>query len=139
MSQIKEISEENKKGDDVLLAIAAGNRWPLVPNMSFEYVDLDIHEDLYQIIKYSCGELCSSSDQVNKVMRVWTTFLEPLLGIHLRAHGTKDADMVKSKRQTRKVGLECGGKRNNATAKGTPFFATLRLIDCRLSTQFSVV
>ncbi|CAD6273401.1 unnamed protein product [Miscanthus lutarioriparius] len=118
LSQIKEISEKNRTGDDVLLAITAGNRWPLVPNMSFEYVDLDIHEDLYQIIKYSCGELCSSSDQVNKVMRIWTTFLEPLLGIHLRAHGAEDADMVKSKRRTRKVGLSCGGKRNNATAKG---------------------
>jgi paired amphipathic helix protein Sin3a len=98
LSQIKEISEKNRTGDDVLHAITAGNRWPLVPNMSFEYVDLDIHEDLYQIIKYSCGELCSSSDQVNKVMRIWTTFLEPLLGIHLRAHGAEDADMVISKR-----------------------------------------
>ncbi|AQK79692.1 Paired amphipathic helix protein Sin3-like 3 [Zea mays] len=118
LSQIKEISEKNRKGDDVLLAIAAGNRWPLVANMSFVYLDMDIHEDLYQIIKYSCGELCNSSDQVNKVMRIWTTFLEPLLGIHHRAHGAEDADMVKSKRRTREVGLACGGKTNNAAAKG---------------------
>lgn len=108
----------------MLLAFAAGNRWPLGPNMSFEYGDLDIHEDLYQIIKYACGELCNSSDQANKVMRIWTTFLEPMLGIHLRAHGDEDKDMVKLKRRIRKVALACGGKRHNATSKGTHFLAT---------------
>jgi len=73
LAEIKEINEKKRKGDDVLLAVAAGNRRPIVPNVSFEYGDSDIHEDLYQIIKYSCGELCSSSDQVDKVMRIWTT------------------------------------------------------------------
>ena len=73
LAEIKEIHEKKRKGDAVLLAVAAGNRRPIVPNVSYEYVDSDIHEDLYQIIKYSCGELCSSSDQVDKVMRIWTT------------------------------------------------------------------
>ncbi|OEL14399.1 Paired amphipathic helix protein Sin3-like 3, partial [Dichanthelium oligosanthes] len=118
LAEIKEINEKKRKGDDVLLAVAAGNRRPIVPNMSFEYVDSDIHEDLYQIIKYSCGEVCSSSDQVDKVMRIWTTFLEPILGIQHRDHGTEDAGMVKAKSRTRKVGLACGEKRNKATANG---------------------
>ena len=73
LAKIKEINEKKRKGDAVLLAVAAGNRRPIVPNVSYEYVDSDIHEDLYQIIKYSCRELCSSSDQVDKVMRIWTT------------------------------------------------------------------
>ena len=119
MAEIKEINEKKRKGDAVLLAVAAGNRRPIVPNMSFEYVDSDIHEDLYQIIKYSCGELCSSSDQVDKMMRIWTTFLEPILGIQHRGHGTEDAGMVKAKSRTRKVSLACGEKRNNATSNGT--------------------
>ncbi|KAG2625202.1 paired amphipathic helix protein Sin3-like 4 isoform X4 [Panicum virgatum] len=119
LSEIKEINENKRKGDDVLLAVAAGNRRPIVPNMSFEYVDSDIHEDLYQIIKYSCGELCSSSDQVDKAMRIWTTFLEPILGIQHQGHGTEDAGMVKAKSRTRKVSLACGEKRNNATPNGT--------------------
>lgn len=102
----------------MILAVAAGNRRPIVPNMSFEYVDSDIHEDLYQIIKYSCGELCSSSDQVDKIMRIWTAFLEPILGIQHRDHGIEDAGMAKTKSRTRKVGLACGEKRNNATANG---------------------
>ncbi|KAG2616957.1 hypothetical protein PVAP13_3NG177532 [Panicum virgatum] len=119
LAEIKEINEKKRKGDDVLLAVAAGNRRPIVPNVSFEYVDSDIHEDLYQIIKYSCGELCSSSDQVDKVMRIWTTFLEPILGIQHRGHGTEDAGMVKAKSRTRKASLACGEKRNNATPNGT--------------------
>ncbi|CAL4902486.1 unnamed protein product [Urochloa decumbens] len=119
LAEIKEINEKKRKGDDVLLAVAAGNRRPIVPNMSFEYLDSDIHEDLYQIVKYSCGEICSSSDQVDKVMRIWSTFLEPILGIQHRDHGTEDAGMVKANSQTREFGLACGEKRNNATANGT--------------------
>ncbi|CAN6340946.1 unnamed protein product [Urochloa humidicola] len=119
LAEIKEINEKKRKGDDVLLAVAAGNRRPIVPNMSFEYLDSDIHEDLFQIVKYSCEEICSSSDQVDKVMKIWSTFLEPILGIQHRYHGTEDAGMVKAKGQTRKVGLACGEKRINATANGT--------------------
>jgi len=67
LTEIKEINEKKRKEDDVLIAIAAGNRRPIFPNMSFEFVDSKIHEDLYKIVKYSCGEVCSSSDQLDKV------------------------------------------------------------------------
>ncbi|KQK08163.1 hypothetical protein BRADI_2g40052v3 [Brachypodium distachyon] len=116
--EIKEINEKKRKEDDVLLAIAAGNRRPIVPNMSFEYVDPEIHEDLYQIIKYSCGEVCSSSDQVDKVMRTWTTFLEPILGVQPRAHGVEDGGVVKPKSRTPTSGLASVGESNNATTNG---------------------
>uniref|UniRef100_A0A0D9WBP3 Histone deacetylase interacting domain-containing protein n=1 Tax=Leersia perrieri TaxID=77586 RepID=A0A0D9WBP3_9ORYZ len=114
LAGIKEINEKKRKEDDLLLTIAAGNRRPVVPNMSFEYVDPDIHEDLYQIIKYSCGEVCSSSDQVDKVMRIWTTFLEPILGVHPRGHGVED---VKPKSRTTKAGA-ASVEINNATTNG---------------------
>ena len=81
----------------MLIAIAAGNRRPIVPNMSFEYVDSKIHEDLYKIVKYSCGEVCSSSDQLDKVIKIWTTFLEPILGVQHQTHDTIDADLIKPK------------------------------------------
>ncbi|XP_006645435.1 paired amphipathic helix protein Sin3-like 4 [Oryza brachyantha] len=115
--EIKEINEKKRKEDDVLLAIAAGNRRPIVPNMSFDYVDSNIHEDMYKIIKYSCGEVCGSSDQLDKVMRMWTTFLEPILGVQPRTHGAEDADAVKSKSRTTKSGLAIVGE-INATASG---------------------
>ena len=115
LSEIKDINEKKRKEDDVLLAIAAGNRRPIVPNMSFEYVDSEIHEDVYQIIKYSCGEVCSSADQVDKVMRTWTTFVEPILGVQPRARCVEDAGVVKLKSRTPTASV---GENNNATANG---------------------
>uniref|UniRef100_A0A804QJM7 Histone deacetylase interacting domain-containing protein n=2 Tax=Zea mays TaxID=4577 RepID=A0A804QJM7_MAIZE len=111
LTEIKEINEKKRKEDDVLLAIAAGNRRPIVPNMSFEYVDSEIHEDLHKIIKYSCGEICNSSDQLDKVMRIWTTFVEPILGVQ-RKHGSEDPDLVKPKSRTTKSGIANVGESN---------------------------
>ncbi|XP_022151191.1 paired amphipathic helix protein Sin3-like 4 isoform X1 [Momordica charantia] len=102
LAEIKEISEKKRKEDDVLLAIAAGNRRPIIPNLEFEYPDPDLHEDLYQLIKYSCGEVCST-EQLDKVMKVWTTFLEPMLGVPSRPHGAEDTeDVVKAKTNSTK-------------------------------------
>lgn len=94
LSEIKEICEKKKKENDVLLAIAAGNRRPIVPNMDFDYVDRDIHDDLFEIIKYSCQEVCSSTDQLDKVVRIWTTFLEPMLGVSPRPQRTEETEDV---------------------------------------------
>jgi len=33
LAEIKEINEKKRKGDAVLLAVAAGNRRPIVPNV----------------------------------------------------------------------------------------------------------
>lgn len=91
LTEIKEINEMQRREDDVLLSIGAGNRRPIVPNLDFEYPDLDIHEDLYQLIKYSCGEICST-EQLDKVMKVWTTFLEPVLGVPSHQHCAEDTE-----------------------------------------------
>ncbi|OMO57284.1 paired amphipathic helix protein Sin3-like 4-like protein [Corchorus capsularis] len=97
LAEIKEISEKKRREDDVLLAIAAGNRRPIIPNLEFEYPDPEIHEDLYQLIKYSCGEMCTT-EQLDKVMKIWTTFLEPMLGAPSRPQGAEDTeDVVKAK------------------------------------------
>ncbi|KAK3163676.1 hypothetical protein QOZ80_1AG0006720 [Eleusine coracana subsp. coracana] len=116
LTEIKEINEKKRKEDDVLLAIAAGNRRPIVPNMSFEYVDTEIHEDLHKIVKYSCGEVCNSSDQLDKVMRIWTTFIEPILGVQPRTHGAEDPDLIKPKSRTTKSGLASVGESNTVIA-----------------------
>ncbi|XP_043704298.1 paired amphipathic helix protein Sin3-like 4 isoform X2 [Telopea speciosissima] len=98
LAEVKEINEKKRKEDDVLLAIAAGNRQPIIPNLEFEYSDPEIHEDLYQLIKYSCGEVCTTTEQLDKVMRIWTTFLEPILGVPSHPQGAEDTeDVVKAK------------------------------------------
>jgi paired amphipathic helix protein Sin3a len=104
LGEIKEVSEKKRKEDDVLLAIAAGNRRPILPNLKFEYPDPDIHEDLYQLIKYSCGEVCTT-EQLDKVMRIWTTFLEPMLGVPSRQRIAEDTeDAVNAKNDSGKTG-----------------------------------
>ncbi|XP_061973574.1 paired amphipathic helix protein Sin3-like 4 [Populus nigra] len=114
--EIKEISENKRKEDDVLLAFAAGNRRPIIPNLEFEYPDTDIHEDLYQLIKYSCGEVCTS-EQLDKVMKIWTTFLEPMLGVPSRPQGAEDTeDVVKAKNQSSKSGESEGSPSGGGAA-----------------------
>lgn len=109
MAEIKEINEKKRKEDDVLLAVAAGNRRSIIPDMEFEYSDPDIHEDLYQIIKYSCGEVCTTTEQLDKVMRVWTTFLEPIFGVPSRPQDEDDnEEVVKAKSHVRNGVLSLG-------------------------------
>ncbi|GMH01660.1 hypothetical protein Nepgr_003499 [Nepenthes gracilis] len=106
LAEIKEISEEKRKEEDVLLAVAAGNRQPVTPDMEFEYPDAGIHEDLYQLIKYACGELCTT-EQLNKVMQIWTTFLEPVLAVPARPSAVED--ILKAKNKAAKTGSPTEG------------------------------
>ncbi|GFP95198.1 paired amphipathic helix protein sin3-like 2 [Phtheirospermum japonicum] len=101
VAEIKEIKEKRQKEDDALLSIAAGSRRFVIPNIEFEYADAEVHEDIFRIIKYSCEEVCSTKEQFNKVLRFWTTFFEPVLGVHSRPHGseTNEYDSA-SKRST---------------------------------------
>lgn len=93
VAEIKEIKEKQQKEDDILLSsIAAGSRHTITPSLEFEYADTEVHEDVFKIIKYSCEEVCSTKDQLNKVLWFWTTFLEPLLSINSRLHGSESAD-----------------------------------------------
>ena len=118
MAEIKEISEKKCKEDAVLLAIAAGNRRPIIPNLEFEYPDPEIHEDLYQLIKYSCGEMCTT-EHLDKVMKIWTTFLEPMFGVPSRPQGAEDTeDVVKAKNNIVKNGSASVGESEGSPGDG---------------------
>lgn len=102
----------------MLLAIAAGSRRPIIPNLEFEYSDPDIHEDLYQLIKYSCGEMCTT-EQLDKVMKIWTTFLEPMFGVPSRPQGAEDTeDVVKSKNNPVRNGAASVGESEGSPGGG---------------------
>ncbi|XP_039024409.1 paired amphipathic helix protein Sin3-like 2 isoform X2 [Hibiscus syriacus] len=92
LAEIKELKEKNQKEDDVLMASIAGHRQPLAPHLEYEYSDLSIHEDLYKLIEYSCEEVYSTKEQLNRVMRLWTTFLEPMLGVPPRHNDREGTD-----------------------------------------------
>lgn len=89
MAEIKEIKEKQQKEDDILQSIAAGSKQPLIPHLEFEYSDAGIHEDLYKLVRYSCEEVFSSKELLNKILRLWSTFLEPMLGLTSQSHGTE--------------------------------------------------
>ncbi|CAN0925731.1 Paired amphipathic helix protein Sin3-like 4 [Linum grandiflorum] len=114
LAEIKEISEKKHKEDDMLLAFAAGHRRPVIPNLEYDYPDPDVHEDLYQLIKYSCGEVCTT-EQLDKVMKIWTVFLEPMFGVASR-HGAEDTeDVLKAKTRISKHGDSDRRRNDGAT------------------------
>ncbi|KAG9159888.1 hypothetical protein Leryth_005652 [Lithospermum erythrorhizon] len=92
VTEIKEIKERKEKEDGMLLAIAGGTRYLRSPDLEYEFSESEIHEDVYKLIKYSCEEVCSTKDQLNKVLRLWTSFLEPVLGVSPRPHNSDDSE-----------------------------------------------
>ncbi|KAH6815664.1 hypothetical protein C2S51_020484 [Perilla frutescens var. frutescens] len=80
LAEIKEMSEKNQNEDLMVLSIAAGYTQPIKPHLEFEYPDKEIQEDIFQLMKYSCREVCTP-EQCDKVMKIWTAFLEPLIGV----------------------------------------------------------
>ncbi|KAG2245491.1 hypothetical protein Bca52824_085119 [Brassica carinata] len=94
VAEIKELKEKTQNEDDILLSISAGYRQPINPNLDYEYFSRDIHEDLYKLVHFSCEELCSTKEQLSKVLRLWENFLEPVLGVPPRAKGTDPVEDV---------------------------------------------
>ncbi|CAF2133669.1 paired amphipathic helix protein Sin3-like 5 [Brassica napus] len=96
VAEIKDISDRKHK-EDPLHAIAVGIRPSFTPDLEFSYSDTQVHADLYQLIKYYCEEICAS-EQSDKVMKLWVTFLEPIFGVPSRSQ-TSEAmiDAAKSK------------------------------------------
>ncbi|GFY83710.1 SIN3-like 4 [Actinidia rufa] len=125
LDKIKEISEKKREDDDVLLAIAAGNRRPVIPHMEFEYPDSGIHKDLYQLIKYSCSEVCTTEQQ-DKVMKIWATFLEPMLWVSCRPQGAEDTeDVIKGKNHISRSSAPSVGE-SDGSPLGGPTVVTTR-------------
>ncbi|KAJ0244664.1 Paired amphipathic helix protein Sin3-like 1 [Hirschfeldia incana] len=94
VAEIKELKEKSQNEDDILLSISAGYRQPINPNLDYEYFSRDIHEDLYKLVHFSCEELCSTKEQLSKVLRLWENFVEPVLGLPPRAKGTDPGEDV---------------------------------------------
>ncbi|KAL3511225.1 hypothetical protein ACH5RR_030626 [Cinchona calisaya] len=121
LSEIREIFDKRSQENDMLLSTISGRRQPIVPHLEFEYPDPDIHEDLYQLIKYSCSQVCTS-EQLDKVMRIWTTFLEPMLGVPSRPRDAENAQEVR--RVVRESDVSPGSasvidcKQSNASSNG---------------------
>ncbi|CAN8311913.1 unnamed protein product [Cochlearia groenlandica] len=101
VAEIKDISEK-KHQEDLHQAIAVTTMPSFIPDMEFHYCDAQIHEDLYLLIKYYCKEFYTAA-QSDKVMKLWTTFLEPMFGILSRSQCNlpmEDVSMAKDNQES---------------------------------------
>ncbi|PON76021.1 Sin3, C-terminal [Trema orientale] len=105
VAEIKEVKETKQKEDEFLLTLAAGSRQFIGPHLEYEFLDISIHEDLYKLVQYSCEEICSTKEQLNKVMKLYTTFLEPMFGVPSHDHCSKVSEDVK---ELRSRATSCG-------------------------------
>lgn len=95
LAEIKEISEDKSVEDNIRQCIAPGKTQNTIPHQEFKYSDLDIHEDLYHLMKYSV-EQTGSPEQSGKAVKIWTTFVEPMLGVPSRSPCIAYQDTAKS-------------------------------------------
>ncbi|KAL8171572.1 hypothetical protein V2J09_023376 [Rumex salicifolius] len=70
VAEIKEKKESIQKDDSLFFSVAAAYKRPLMSHIELHYPDNSVHEDV-----------CSSKEQLLKVMRFWSTFLEKILGV----------------------------------------------------------
>ncbi|XP_010510993.1 PREDICTED: paired amphipathic helix protein Sin3-like 5 isoform X1 [Camelina sativa] len=100
VAEIKDISERKHK-EDLLRAIAVGTKPSFTPDVEYSYTDTQVHADLYQLIKYYCEEICAT-EQSDKVMTLWVTFLEPMFGVPSRSQTNetmKDVAMIEDNQE----------------------------------------
>ncbi|KAG2302536.1 hypothetical protein Bca52824_031187 [Brassica carinata] len=99
VAEIKDISDRKHK-EDPLHAIAVATKPSFTPDVEFNYTDTQVHADLYKLIRYYCEEICAT-EQSDKVMKLWVTFLEPMFGVPARSQTDETViDVAKSKENT---------------------------------------
>ncbi|GJY14145.1 paired amphipathic helix protein Sin3-like protein 4 isoform X2, partial [Tanacetum coccineum] len=79
LAEIKETSEEKSIEDDIRQRIAP-KKQNFISHQEFKYSDLEIHEDLYDIMKYSIKQSCSP-EQIDEALKICTTFVESMLSV----------------------------------------------------------
>lgn len=116
LAEIKERGEKNQNEDELILSVVAGYTQPTKPHMEFEYSDMNIQEDIYQLMKYSC-EVCTP-EQSDKAMKIWTTFLEPLLAVPSSPPSTGDKNyIVKANNHTKQTSKHIGQENSDDADK----------------------
>ncbi|KAI3720274.1 hypothetical protein L6452_21187 [Arctium lappa] len=103
LAEIKEISEEKSKEENIYQHFASGKMQDTMPHQEFKYCDLDVHEDMYQLMKYYIPQNCTP-EQFDKVMKIWT-FVEPMFNVPPRPQFINgNQDVAKTSNPTVKSG-----------------------------------
>ncbi|GJZ20944.1 paired amphipathic helix protein Sin3-like protein 4 isoform X1, partial [Tanacetum coccineum] len=76
---IDSISKQRSEKDELHQHVA-DHKGEYVPQMDFVYSDMDIHKGVYQFVRLVSADICSS-EQFDKSMKLWTSFVEPFFGM----------------------------------------------------------
>lgn len=88
--EIKELSDKRRANEETPMGGAgapAGRRRDLSVDMCFSYTDRAVHDDVYAVIKFSSGEMCSD-DAARQLVAFWRSFVEPFFCVSRPADGT---------------------------------------------------
>ena len=88
--EIKEVSDK-KKTDDAAIGARVSKPPGESPDLTFEYNDRSVHDDVYAVARFSAREMMSG-EPANKVMAFYRDFLEPFFKVH-REHEDDFKDM----------------------------------------------
>ncbi|XP_028775290.1 paired amphipathic helix protein Sin3-like 2 [Neltuma alba] len=112
VAEIKEIKEKQQKQE--WPQVTAADKLSPIPHIQFEFSDVGIHEDLYKLVCYACKVIIANKGLLNKMLRVWTTFLEPMLGVPSRSDRQPKSDKTNGRETEAKkfcqICFECGDK-----------------------------
>lgn len=92
LAEIKEISDEKSKNENIYQHFSM-KRQNRTPHQEFKYHDSDVHEDIHNLMKYYIPQN-STPEQFNKVMKIWTTFVEPMLNVPPRPQSINGSQEV---------------------------------------------
>ncbi|KAJ0449534.1 putative transcription regulator Others family [Helianthus annuus] len=116
--EIKEIREEKSKDENIIQNFVSGERQNNTPHQEFKYWNFDVHNDIYQLMKYYIPQNCTT-EQSDKVMKIWTNFVEPMLSISRDNNGDSEEDNFASYRENgTKESYQNGYHENEADKEG---------------------
>ncbi|KAK9814633.1 hypothetical protein WJX72_009077 [[Myrmecia] bisecta] len=92
LGEIKDLVERRRAeaaGLHALTTLAHAAR--LAPDLTFDYKDRVVHDDVYVVVKYAVKEMCTSGDTAERIMEFWYAFVEVLFGMPPRSVAEKAA------------------------------------------------
>eukprot|EP00898_Chlorokybus_atmophyticus_P000738 jgi/Chlat1/1665/Chrsp127S08674 len=115
IAEIKEVSERRRHDEDNLQNIAAiaANMQATTPDLLYEFLDPAVHEDIFQIIKFSADEILSQ-EQSEKVLSFWTEFMEVFYGVDRNAAAARSDSIPDQSNATRADAAASTGAANAA-------------------------
>ncbi|KAF3563552.1 hypothetical protein DY000_02018967 [Brassica cretica] len=72
----------------------------------------NIHEDVFKLVQFSCEEIWSNKEKMGKVLRLWNSFLELMLGVPASKDVTTTCCAVQPPQKDEEIGNGAADKRS---------------------------